>query len=217
MANFKRYKKYAKRTYKFGKKVYGARGDAKQALQLAKKVYRQINSEVHYHEISTNTTYDVNGSVASLHNISQGDTSTNRTGSSLKLARLSGNFLVTNHASATSDTRVRIIILRGHNEKGTAPTWANTYDSVDTLGQKLWNNRFNTKVLMDRVINIIPQFSGQIDSRQIRVNMKLYGHLQYEQGGNDAANGGLYLFIISNQVTNVPSVITRLRLTFYDN
>lgn len=224
MPNWKRTYRRGKRAFNRGKRAYKKyKPVAVEALALAKKVHRQINSEVHYHPITIFDSGLINTGVGgtALHGISQGDTSLTRSGSSIKLARLSGHFRITTDATNTNSQIVRLVLLVGKQERGTAPTWSSVYGTATggglILNQKAWNDRFNTKVLFDRLVRLEPNNDSGNDVRVIPFNIKLFHHIQYEQGGNNAETGGLYFLRVSDQSATGPSVNMQARLTFWDN
>lgn len=228
--------KYAKRGLRYVRKGYknikknpvGAASTALTALKIAQKVHRQINSEVFGHKIQLNTNADTTGAVQSLCAISQGDTDGTRTANSIKLARLSGYIVCKSRDAATDTTFVRVVILRGKHERNTAPAWSTTYEAaasgVTLVGaQKLRDRRFDTKVLYDRVIRLEnTNDTGSVNpsTKMFKINLKLYGHVNYDGANTTAESGGIYLFFCSNQDTGAskdPAFSTNLTLTYYDN
>lgn len=227
---FKKFKKYAKKGFKNIKKnPMGAMNTAFTALKLAQKVHRQINSEVFAHKIQLSSqASDTTGTVTSLCAISQGDTDGTRTGNSIKLARLSGWIVVKSRDACTETTLVRIVILRGKHERNTAPAWSTTYDAavsgVTLVGsQKLRDRRFDTKVLYDRIIRLestVDTAGVNPSTKMFKINIKLYGHVNYDGANTTAESGGIYLFQCSNQDTGAskdPTISTNLTLSYYDN
>lgn len=228
MPGFKRkVRKYAKKGFRYARNnPQTVAAQAKTALKMAKYIKRHINTEIKYHSIEGQTTLSTLGAVLPLHTIGQGDTSSLRDGSSIKPMRLSGYLRLLGSAPAGFDQQIRVAILRGKHEQGVAPTWATVYEPAGTMPlvfqPKLWNHRFNTKTLFDRKY-ILRQYvdttTGDYPVSYVKINMKLYGHIQYTASANTADNGGLYLFMASDDApaTNNPVLGYSLRLTFTDN
>lgn len=196
------------------------------AYKLASKVARIVNSEVKFHDAQqTQTNIDTNGNVHSLCTIAQGDGDNSRDGSSIKLAHLTIRGTLQGNANETSPTRVRIILLRGKGERGTTPTFATTLEDITNfdaiVSPKSWNNKFNSKILYDKVFMLYPYNVGNNGStKYFKINMKLYGHVKWETAntdGTDIEDGGLYLMMISDEGTNMPNTTYYSRLTYYDN
>lgn len=213
------YKRTFKKAYRKGKKAYrfakAHQSEAKQALALAKKVARMVNVEYKYDLTNYASTVPWTGLTQNLCNPAQGDGMTNRDGDSLKLARVSGRLNCQIHASATATT-VRLILFRGKNTNGTDPAPGDilvTGSGLMFQNPKREDNKFSTKILYDKMYTLTQ------DRKLINFNwnFKLYGHVKFEPGSAVVQDGGLYLLIISNEQTNVPTLNYSLKTTFTDN
>lgn len=214
-----RVKKFAKRIWKGTKAALPV---ANKALDVALKLQRVINSEIHYKDQLISSNVNTSGFVTALHEMAQGDTTSTRTGSSIRPVRISGRYVLRYNSTETEDVLVRLYIIKAKQERGTAPTWANTFEAVQGANQqlfcpKLYNNRFNTKILWTRVVRLSPNNDSESTQKVVNFNIKLFGHIQYTRSANTAEDGGLYLFAQSTEATNAPNMLGQSRLTFYDN
>ncbi len=221
-----RFNKYRK-AFRKGKHVYtkakAALPIAKEALAGVQKLYRTINSEVHHNDIANSATATNAGIVVLAHTIAQGDTDITRTGSSIRPMTLSGVLTFTINGASTTEVLLRAYIIKAKQERGTAPTWATVFNAAATGGEiikqaKLWDNRFNTKILWDSgIVKVSPNNVDGVGLTTRKVYIKCFGHIQYTNGASTAEDGGYYLFFASDQASNQPAVGHRLRLTFHDN
>lgn len=214
------YKKTFKGAYRKGKKAYGFakkhQGTAQKALALAQKVHRVINSEHHRKLAVYNSTVPAAGQVLNICDPAQGDTFNDRTGISIKPLRVSGRLYLTINAVATASV-VRLILFRGKNENRVSYAVS---DILHTASGLTWQNpkdyqeRFRSKVLYDRTYNL--DKNGR-DSIMLNWNFKLFGHIQFGNNDITVENGGLYLLMITNEPTNLPTLQYTLQTTFIDN
>jgi len=220
-------KKYTKKTSGWqdaktvGKLAYKHRNTAVKALKLASKVARMVNVEYKAHEINTVNNYDIGGEVLSLTNgIAQGDGYNTRDGISIKPMRLSGRCYVEMNVSAPT-TLFRCIVFRGKNEKGEIYTpQGNSQldildpDAIGPLARKNRDNRFGTKILYDKLFTLSQSGTR---AKVLDLNIRLDGHVNYENTTTDVDNGGLYILLISDQDTLTPVWRSQLTLTYTDN
>lgn len=198
---------------------------AKVGYRLGKKAIRMINSEVKFYDVQgTNVSFSSTGTVLQLCNPSTGDGDNARDGSSIKPARLT---LRMNWSSNTTDTtpqRVRLVLFRGKMEKSSTPTIStilqdtSQYDAI--VSPKNWDTKFETKILYDRSFSLTPDAGADQQYKLIRLNKKLFGHIKFatdDTAGTDIENGGLYMLVVSDEVTNPPTCTYYSRCTYYDN
>lgn len=215
----RRHKKPKTSTLSLANKSVKVASTAYRAMSLASKLARFVNTEFKYY---TSDTFDSVASTGSIFNIfspAQGDTDQTRDGDSCKLMRTSGRMLLSVGASATSSQTVRIIIFRGKQEAGTSPAISdviNMTSSSDFIAPKPYDLRFKTKILYDRLhtVNIA---SGGATQKVIYINIRHFGHCQFDAGTTTVNNGGLYMALISTAAANVPTLQWQLRTTFTDN
>lgn len=202
-----------KRAYKFARKH---QTEAKQALDLAKKVARMVNVEYKRDIASYNSTITNTGVIEVLCNPAEGDTFNSRDGISVKPIRTSGRIFLLINPSATSSV-VRFVLFRGKNENRVTYTTSDVLHTASGLtfqNPKDYQERFRTKVLYDRTYNLD---SASRRSMVLNWNFKMYGHIQFGNNSTEIENGGIYLLMITNEPTNVPTVQYTLQTTFTDN
>ena len=160
------------------------------------------------------------GNVILFNGIGQGDTDQTRDGSSILMKKwlLRGN--ITTNASATS-TRVRLILFIDTQQIGdTAPAQADILDpDLNQLVAPLNNNtvgRFT--ILADRTYSINQLVASQAVSREYKFFFNMNKHARYNgTTGADIQKNGLYMLVVHDQATNVPTIAYSARLTFTDN
>jgi len=221
------FKKFVRKAYRKGKKAYKfykknqSKADA--ALALAKKVARQVNTEVKYRLNSIASPIDDNGTVFRLCTVPVGDQETERIGDSIKTMRVSGRLFITQNESAQK-TALRCILFRGKQERGEdyAVSGGDNYILSTTatqtyLAPKSENKKYASKILYDKLYHMSNNGNSSLI---LNWNFKLFGHVQYtssDDTGETIEDGGLYLLVISNETTNTPSFNAELRFTYTDN
>lgn len=201
------------------KKAQTTAQKANLALRLATRLTKAV--ELKSNPNALNTTVDDAGRVDQLNAIAQGLTNQTREGDRIKVIRFKGCVVVRNITTPTNDTIVRVILVQGRHELGTAPTWANTYEGAGAHGlirsTKSFKHRFNTKVLMDEVVTLPPNNDSGISERSITINLPVYRYTQYDGTNTTALHGGFYLFAASNQTgASSPTYILNL-WSFYED
>lgn len=188
---------------------------ARKGYHLAKKIARLVNVEIKNHDIDQTGTFTVpnTGIVHDLTVIAQGDSKGTRDGSSIKPLRVSGRLSINSSGSATF-TKLRMILVRGKQENGVIPTISTYFETVDPLSPKNHNNRFQSKTLFDKtfIFNSVDKKTGYMD-----INETLFGHVHYTDATTAIEDGGLYLIMLSDQATNVPSLGYYIRVSYTDN
>jgi len=225
---YRKYRKYTKKTKRstgWGSTVAKAGkyvNTAVAAYQLASKVARMVNVEYKFHDDNRIVAVDNGGIIYNLTDIPTGQTTNDRIGASIKPMRISGRTFVTQNGSAQK-TIIRFILFRGKSERrlsfsvddnslGMAVLDAN---AQLVIAPKLFDNKYDTKFLYDKIYHMSNNGNSSI---VLNWDFKLFGHVQYVQGGaNDIEDGGLYLLIVSNEGTNTPTVNTSFRISYTDN
>lgn len=205
-------KRYTKRTAKKPFR-YKAADSIAGAWKAIKYIKRQINVEHKYADYDAGATVLAAGTVYPLFNPSQGDGQTQRDGDSVKLQSLNLRMTISHNTSATG-SYIRCIIFRGHQERAVAYTTAMLLQTATIDSPKTYENRFRTKILHDQTYNIS---NVGINSKFIRITKKLFGHVVFTPANTTIEDGGLYMLLISNEATNVPSANWYSRTTFTDN
>lgn len=190
---------------------------AREAWTGVKKLYRMVNVEYKHHDVNQTDTPD--NSPANVWDwcvIAQGDTSTTRDGISIKPQNCTVRWTAIINASATS-TVIRFVVFRAKAENDQAMVPGNIFGTTGVTQHKIFDKRYNTKVLHDQLISLSSQGPSV---KAGYFNIPLDGHINFDVSdttGDDKEAGGLYAIIISNEATNTPSFQYSMRLTYTDN
>lgn len=194
----------------------GYMNTASKALQIALATKRLLNVETKYHDATFATSVSSSGQMEVLSAVPQGDTQITRDGSSLKPKSLTMRFRVTQNASASS-TFYRIIVFRGKYENGVVPTFQDILENNGLLSPKNHDDRFKTKWLVDKTFMINQNFTLSNPQKEFTLYFPLTGHIQFDGNTTNIENGGLYVYMLTDEPTNVPTIAYHSRLTFIDN
>lgn len=212
-------KSYYGRSY--GTKIYRTADTAMRAYSLASKLARMVNVEYKVNRAAIGSVISNTGIITNLTVINQGGTYQQRIGDSIKPMRLSGRLGITMSPSAT-DTTVRLILFRAKQENENPPAvLGGQYGYLDNvsggltyLAPKSWPNRFHFKTIYDKLITLNHEGKSSYTKDW---DFKLYGHVNYAPGQTDIEDGGLYLLMVSNENSNMPTIQFTYSLTFTDN
>lgn len=215
------------RRRRYGRRRRGAKPWYKRrysAIQLASKAYRaarylktMVNAEKKKYDASTTLSVaNAGASYAHLNAIAQGDGNGSRDGNSILMHSLSARFTVKQHASATM-SQVRIILLQDSQQVGdTTPGWSTIFNDTDVnafLHAQTGVGRFT--ILASRIVSL--QSNGK-QVQNLSLNLRLNKHARFNgTAATDIQKNGIYLFAISDEATNTPTVEYHTRLNFYDN
>lgn len=189
---------------------------AKKAWAATKYLKGLVNAEKKFHDVSFTLTPSTTASTQSFHAIAQGDASSDRNGNSLlaKYLRIRLNFAP--HASEQS-TLVRVLVVQDkHQVADNPPSYSDVVDStgagIDSFLNSNTVGRF--RVLHDRkyrVANDLPDVTKNLA-------LKINNHVRYNGTTTaDIQKNGLYMFLVSDQATNTPTITGVGRLSYYDN
>lgn len=191
-------------------------GTAAKALSVAYGVKKLINVERKVHDVAISSNVGSStGLITQLNNISQGDTTSTRSGNSIKCVSQTIRGSASIHASATHSS-LRFLIVRDTDNQGETITVADVLN--DTSPNSLLNitkypGRF--KVLMDKQFSLSD--SGA-KLQHFKKHKKMSFHLKYStQGTYDPKDNALFLIALSNEATNQPGLSAYYRLRYIDN
>lgn len=214
-------KKYRKRNFGYRAARLGQRYSTKgslayKAFRLAKKVADAVNVEYKYTTISdTGTVQSYNGGYAEMCSPSVGNTDTTRIGDSIKMQHLTLRGCAKYNSAGTDGQTLRLVIFKDKQNKITAVS-----DIVDTVGtvnapyfNKVYDNRFQTKFIYDRTFYVNSQRIEVPFHIELPINM----HKQFQAATTTVQTGSLKYLIISDQLSNGPSIQMHGRITFTDN
>lgn len=188
---------------------------ASKAWSGVKYIYGLVNSEKYKHDISSSANPDTSGTIIPLTSIAVGDTDATRTGNAIYVRSVLCNMVVQIHASATNTTYRYMIIRDKQQAEDTSPSIGSVLDTVGvhTPLNSATVGRFD--ILKDMTYNIN---TVGTPTRIHKVYLPMRSHVRYNNtASTDITKNGLYLILISNEATNVPSVTYFVRVSYHDN
>lgn len=177
-----------------------------------------INVEMKKFDIDSSTS--TSGNVILFNEIGQGDTDQTRSGNSILMRSLSLRGYIKSNASATS-TRVRLVIFIDKQQiSDTAPAQGDILDGdQNSITANLNNNtvgRFS--ILANKVYTINQFISGVAVTVPFKFFFRLQKHARYNgTTGADIQKNGVYMLVVHDEATNVPTIGYTSRLTYTDN
>ncbi len=220
-------KKYVKKSYGHSRPGYVRCGkmvmsDASKALAMAKYLKSIVNVEFkHLTQSQTNLGVpDGVGAILQLTNIAQGDSTTTRDGSNIKIVSIGLEYTVAMHASATQSV-VRVMFLHDRQTNQVLYSTADVLEDVTVIDSvtspRNLHNGSRFQVLYDKR-HVLSISGAQIVSG--RFHKKVQIKLRYDANAGtiaDLTQSSLSLLLISNEATNVPLFAGFIRLRFVDN
>ncbi len=198
-------------------------GDAydlgRRAIQGVAYLKKLINIETKFYDNTASIAMPVAGTVTHVTTIAQGLTASDRVGQSIKLQAVSLKYTVTKHASATT-TLYRVILARDNDLTTVLPTISKLLSTTTAgyahLSPYTWN------AIQGQRFGVLYDSSGVLDSNTITTNQTVEcrhnGHIKYSgPATSDAAEGNLFMFVVSNEATNTPTITWVCRTLFTDD
>lgn len=200
-------------------KKYSTYDIAKKALKSAMALRRLVNVEIKkYDTYSAVANISTTGSIWPLHDMQQGDTSSQRNGLSIKPLSLLIKMQVFNNSTAGT-TVTRVLLIKDLQQ--VADTNPSVSDILDTTLVNAAYAPLNDltvgryKVIRDLKVTLDVARSNRKD---VNLYEKLFGHIRYNgSASTDIQKSGYYLVVVSDQATNYPSISWNSRLSFADN
>lgn len=232
--------RYYKKTNQYNVKVGGAVDLRKRQARLnadVKYLRTLINSEMHYHYVTTSNNIDSNGQIISLCDIPQGDTLANRTGTSslprYQTVHMNVNKKITAAGTVDHET-VRVILFRYWGESSSAAPSVTVTEILRSANPRSHLNDDNTGSKGDRERRIEVHKSKMFTldsvgktSMTYKWNVQVNGpnvknkeHLKFRSSLTEQPiSGGFYLLIISDNATgaNKGAFYLDAKCNFYDN
>lgn len=211
---------YRRRTYRRVPRTgYGITDYAKMAMQAysgVKYLKSLVNVEKHPLDINVSVSPDTTGAMTLLNSTVQGDADNNRSGNSILLRSVNINMKFTMNTSATNTT-IRYILFFDKEANGATPTGSNILQNVSPVGNYDHNQASRFQVLYDNRLTLSVNGTSEITKRIYR---RLQRHTHYDGVAGNAADivdYGLWLYMVSDEGTNTPTVQIRSQLLFIDN
>jgi len=189
---------------------------AGKALSVAQGVKAIVNSEKHtYSRTISSSTIGNTGTMTEITNVPQGDDFCDRTGRSILAKSVELNGWVFKNSSATT-TVLRVIIFKDLNADGSNPTATDllTADNTYSLRNPAPHQMKRFKIMLDK-----NYFLDDAKSKMAKVHFfrELNHHIKYASTSADSNEGSLWVYLVSNESTNLPTLNLESRLRFYDN
>lgn len=193
----------------------GVKAMASKALKLAKDNRRSIEMK----QITVTSSADItsSGVVSPITQIAEGNEDFERVGRSiiLKSVQIRG-YVANNDSIATNPTLVRIMIIRDNSFSGSDPTIANVLQASSTIGLRTQSpeKTHAVSVLYDKLSHVDVNSRNQFTFEKF---IKLNSKCIFDGTTSTSSNkGGLYLLLLSNRATNMPTIATQLRVRYVD-
>jgi len=174
-----------------------------------------VNSEMLHNQLTGNTTVSNTGVVTLLNGMAQGDTSSQRTGNSILMRNVFLRLVFTQSAAATS-TIYRVMLIKDTQQVGDqSPAAPDILESLNPLSPLNTSTVGRFKVMKN-------WFFTTDDTKTQTQVLNLYKDFRFHTKFNGTANtdiqkNGLYLFMITDQPTNVPRVDFTWKVGYHDN
>lgn len=199
-------------------KKYSTMQLAKKAWWGVKKIKKLINVEFKNHDINIANTVTVAGVAHTLTGIAQGDTQGTRDGNSVLGQKLELKIQY-NQDSEADTSIIRTIIVRDKQQQAdTAPTLTEILDQdLTTVLTRPYSSespkRFS--ILHDSMLTL----NKETKTVAIKtIKLKCNQHVLFNgTAAGDIQKNGIYLFFLTNEDTNEPTVLGMSRLTYTDN
>lgn len=215
-----RKRRYPRKNNTYMGKVKRYTGYAYKAYKMAMWLKRLVNVEIKKldGDIYSGASVTNTGSVTQLTAVAQGDTDLTRNGNSIKPLSLLMKGEIQMSTSA-SNSVVRVMVFKDTQQVAdTSPSVGDVLDgSFTNLYLAPLNNetvgRF--KVIYDKLFRLNIQGKS---SAIINVYKKLYGHVRFNgSASTDIQKGGIYLLVVGDEPTNIPSITLQTRICYSDN
>lgn len=188
---------------------------ARAAWRATKYIKGLVNSEMFHHDKGADAqAVPSTGSITHITDIAVGDDAGSRTGNSILLRNMLKRIRFTKHASATT-TFIRYMIVQDTQQVGdTTPAITDVLEYADVDSPMKLGSSGRFKVMLNRMV--------ALDTNRLTFHKetfsKLYSHIRYNgNASTDIQKNGIYLILISDQLTNTPSVDWYFRLGYHDN
>ena len=171
-------------------------------------------------DIDNAVTATQSGTLTLLSGIAQGTDIGQRIGNSVFVTdiRISGRVAI--NSAVTTFSTARMVLIRDNENSGAAPVLSDileaTGSTVVTRSPKNYLNRKRFTFLYDELFVLAP---GSASALPIGVDMRINREVTYRGTGNTvaaAAEGTLYLLVVSDEVGNAPNLTVYIQYQFTD-
>lgn len=213
----KRTRKSYKRRGAARGKVYGAA--AGQLWKDVKMLKNLINVEFKVKDLVTTANPNTVGSPVLLNGLTKGDDYNNRDGRQVRWKSIQMLLRATMHASATNTT-IRYWCFLDKQPNAAAPTSGDLVDVSASSPVDAFRNLSNRKRFV-----FLKEFRFTLDTDNSETTRKWYRKIDLKtiyddsDAGNisDITTASLFFYLVSDESTNLPTVVLNHRLRFIDN
>ncbi len=196
---------------------YFSMANSGQVIRDVAMLKNLINTEFKTDNTATSTSPDSAGFIKHVNSTPLGDASGEREGQQVRYKSLQMQGQVTIHPSQ-SQTTVRSILFIYKNSNRQTPTVLDLLTTASVNALKADDNKRNFVVLQDRTINLSTNMPRKTIKMYKKIDLKTF-YARGETGGSwDVTEyGGIGHLLISNQTTDVPSLVINYRNKYIDN
>lgn len=187
---------------------------ARKALKMMNVEYKVLDTQITFTAISNTPT------IVQLTNLSQGDGQSNRDGNQVKITRINWRYTYSVNASAVFSF-LRVILVLDRQTNQAIYTAGNLLQDVTIndaiVSAKNLDNKFRFKVLYDKVHSMSPTHRT---CGNAKYNKNVEIKIRYDANAGDITDltsNSLSILLVSNEVTNTPSITSFMRLRYVDN
>lgn len=218
---------YAKKSRYNKKRPYGRSTHVKKYSRFGRQLVKDVailkgllNTEFKYSEGRYSNTIDSTTvtQAQGLAGLTKGDGASNRDGNQVRIKSIQLKIAGEINASATS-TRLRCILVIDKQANGVAPTLANIL-SLNTA----YIDSFRDLDFRKRFV-ILRDFTMLLDSNNEQAQMDVYKKVDikvvYDASNNgditDISTNSIFMFFVSDEAVNLPTVTSSYRIRYIDN
>lgn len=157
------------------------------------------------------------GHVICLNPVATGDDYNARDGRQIRMKSIELKIRATAHASST-DTTVKVALVCQKDVDGAAPAVGDIFDSQVVNSMRNLSERRDIFVMWQRIINI-PLNTRRVATTHMyrKIDMKTVFNANNAGTVADIETNGLFLYLLSTEATNTPTVNYASRIRFVDN
>lgn len=195
-----------------------AKAIAVEALKMAKKCERKAEVKIHDQAYNTgvnNVGVAVELATGSVRNIPIGTNYNNRIGDQVFLKSIDAMININWNATPTTQ-QMRVMLVRGHVEDNVPCDYSDALQTNDILSRRTYHDIKKVTVLSDRVFTLNRDTGVASNKYHFRIKRKLGWKLNYQAVSTNPENGGLYLYLISDQSADVPVIDVVYRIHYTD-
>lgn len=208
-----KYSKRAKRA-KPGSRYTNYFNAGYQLVQDVKKLKNLINTEHKVYEVEGLTNVANNGTLINLCAPAQGLSDNQRSGDSIKCQDFTIRAKWEDNAASAV---VRMIVFEDKQNKVSSAS--DLLDNASSGGvvysPKLYDNRFETKILYDRTWKLIPSSDASI--QLVDQTLHLGHHTQFSNATTTIVTGAYKMLLLSDRSTSTPAFQYHGRASYTDN